>query len=485
VRYSLCFVLAGLAISVYSASSAPLSDLPASETGITSTSVPPPATAPRPALVWQTDYQAAILDAVSRGKYLAVFFYGRGNEAPLNAVAAETFARPELRELLSAMVRAQVSTTASIRVEEQDVVLLAHAAFGKLEGRPGLAILDLADSQSKRYGAVVVAIPLKPGVPWDGSSMAASIRAARPASSSAPVVSRAAYIEPARPKRSSTLPSPARPSPAGSRSAQPAPVIFWHNDYMKAMDEATKRSAMLTVFFPSPTDPRLHQQFEQEVLGDPDVRRRLAETVCVKAPLDAKIKVDGQQTPLLSHSAFAEMLGQPGLAMIDLRHKESKLYGQVVSVFPFLNGQPYTVEQVQVMLGLPEATLTQRTLIYAVSIHPEHPASVTGRIDANLLQEAESHSEYQARIRLQGHHAWESRFHRINAMLGEGLLAREVCAESWPGQSLLESAIECVRCWRLSSGHWSAVSGRQDYFGYDIKCGANGIWYATGIFGSH
>jgi hypothetical protein len=29
------------------------------------------------------------------------------------------------------------------------------------------------------------------------------------------------------------------------------------------------------------------------------------------------------------------------------------------------------------------------------------------------------------------------------------------------------------------------VSSRQDCFGYDIKRGANGIWYATGIFGSH
>jgi hypothetical protein len=104
-------------------------------------------------------------------------------------------------------------------------------------------------------------------------------------------------------------------------------------------------------------------------------------------------------------------------------------------------------------------------------------------MDANLLSEAESHSQYQARIRLQGHHRWAARFPRINALLPQGLTAREVCAESWPGESLVEAAIECVRCWRLSSGHWSAVRARQGRYGYDIKRGGNGIWYATGIFG--
>ncbi|RMG03508.1 MAG: hypothetical protein D6741_02200, partial [Planctomycetota bacterium] len=85
----------------------------------------------------------------------------------------------------------------------------------------------------------------------------------------------------------------------------------------------------------------------------------------------------------------------------------------------------------------------------------------------------------------QGHHNWEQRFHRISAHIPPGTLASEVCAESWPGQHLLESAIECVRCWRLSPGHWHAVSSPQRVFGYDIKRGSNGVWYATGIFGGY
>ncbi len=103
-------------------------------------------------------------------------------------------------------------------------------------------------------------------------------------------------------------------------------------------------------------------------------------------------------------------------------------------------------------------------------------------MNATLVKEAESHSQHQARIRLQGHHQWNTRFHRINAKLPAGLTASEVCAESWAGENLVEAAVECVRCWRLSSGHWSAVRGRHRYYGYDMKRGENGVWYATGIF---
>jgi hypothetical protein len=84
---------------------------------------------------------------------------------------------------------------------------------------------------------------------------------------------------------------------------------------------------------------------------------------------------------------------------------------------------------------------------------------------------------------LQGHHQWDTRFQRINTKLPPDTLACEVCAESWPGENLVEAAIECVRCWRFSEGHWSAVRAEHSVWGYDMKRGTNGIWYATGIFG--
>ena len=262
------------------------------------------------------------------------------------------------------------------------------------------------------------------------------------------------------------------------------PEISWHTDYDRAMAVAKERGKMLLIFFHDPQKSERFDRFQAETLDHPAVRKRLQDYVCARLPLETKIVVDGEELALLEHKAFQEMLGKPGMAILDFAaHPEDKTYGYVVSTFPLTKRLWYGPKQMQVILGLPPGTLTQRTLIYAVRTHPDRPASTDGKIDPNLLKEAESHSRHQARIRRQGHHRWAARFPRINALLPRGLTAREVCAESWPGENLVEAAIECVRCWRLSSGHWSAVRARQRLYGYDMKRGGNGIWYATGVFG--
>ncbi len=263
----------------------------------------------------------------------------------------------------------------------------------------------------------------------------------------------------------------------------PPPEIEWSNKYAEAMTAAEDQNKMMLVYFCDDCADGTCNRFKAETLSDPTVRRKLQDYVCVQLPLDAKITAGGKPVTLLEHGAFHEMLGRPGIAIVDFRSTDAKLRGAVVSTFPITEKLWYTPERMAVILDLPPGTLTQRTLIYAVRIHPDKPASTSGELDANLLEEAESHSEYQARIRLQGHHFWESRFHRIVARLPGGLSAREVCAESWPGENLVEAAIECVRCWRLSDGHWSAVRAASRFFGYDMKRGSNGVWYATGIFG--
>jgi hypothetical protein len=274
-------------------------------------------------------------------------------------------------------------------------------------------------------------------------------------------------------------------APAGEPDAADAapPAISWHANYGQAMSAAQEQGKMLLVFFYDPDNPQQTDRFQTESLDDPAVRQRLEDYVCARLPLDAKITVQGRQVPLLEHEAFAEMLGKPGVAIVDLANPDDANFGYIVSVFPLTSELWYGPQQMQVILDLPPGTLTQRTMIYAVRTHPDRPASTDGQIDPNLLKEAESHSQYQARIRLQGHHHWSTRFQRINAQLPPGLTACEVCAESWPGEHLVEAAIECVRCWRLSSGHWSAVRAPQDRYGYDMKRGTNGVWYATGIFG--
>jgi hypothetical protein len=264
----------------------------------------------------------------------------------------------------------------------------------------------------------------------------------------------------------------------GEADSHPA-KISWETDYLHAMDVANRQEKMLLIFFHNPADPQ-SQRLESETLSKPEVQQKMQDLACLRLPLDAKVAIEGKDVVLLEQPTLSEMLGRPGVAIADFAHAEPKLHGCIVSVFPLTGGMFYGPAEMQVILDLPPGTLTQRTLIYAVRTHPERPASALGRPDDRLLAEAEGHSQHQARIRLQGHHGWDARFPRIAAMLGG--LPREVCAESWPGQKLVESAIECVHCWRQSSGHWSAVQARNRAFGYDMKLGANGVWYATGIF---
>ena len=260
-----------------------------------------------------------------------------------------------------------------------------------------------------------------------------------------------------------------------------ARAVDWMHDYAKATIAADHQNKMLLIYFCDAGDGAACDRFKTETLDDPQVRRKLQDYVCVRLPLDAKIIVDGKPVVLLEHEAFQEMLGKSGVAIVDYRTADAKARGAVVSEFPITEQLWYSPEHMAVILTLPPGTLTQRTLIYAVRTHPDHPASTEGQPLPALLEEAQEHSQYQANVRVQGHQSWNSRFQRIRARLPGGGAPREVCAESWGGQNLVEAAIECVRCWRLSSGHWSAVRARTRFFGYDMKRGANGVWYATGI----
>lgn len=274
-----------------------------------------------------------------------------------------------------------------------------------------------------------------------------------------------------------------------------ATEIVWLSDYAEAVDQANRQGKVLLIYF-TDADERdgdghdsnggkagLCRRFETRALSDRANVQRLQRFVCAKLPLDATVDDDGTLVMLLEDRSFREMLGCPGIAMIDYRDRSDAWFGHVVSTFPLNDQFSYSSRQLAVILDLPPGTLTQRTLVYAVRTHGDRPASTNGHLDPFLVNEANKHSRYQARIRRQGHHQWASRFQRITAVLPPGLTAIEVCAESWPGEGLLEAAVECVRCWRLSPGHWSAVRAKHQRYGYDMKRGSNRIWYATGIFG--
>lgn len=247
----------------------------------------------------------------------------------------------------------------------------------------------------------------------------------------------------------------------------------WHTDAKIAAEEAKKDEKMLLVFFYDDTSS-ISNDFEQKILADPALNDHLADFTLLRQPLPKE-----KEQNALYHK---EMVGLPGLVIHDYNNKDTEHYGQVVSTFPFLKKKAYNLTEILTILDLPEGTLSQRTIIYAIRIHPDKPQSTNGEFNDYLSQEATSHSEYQAKVRQIGHQNWDSRFRRIISKMPNQHSASEVCAQSWPNENILEAAIGCVYCWRYSAGHWKGVSGKHPYYAYDMKKGSNGIWYATGIF---
>lgn len=413
---------------------------------------------------WMNHYGQALQVAEREKKMLLIVFHRPEPDAVDRHFQQRILTDPELQRRLKKYVCARLPLDTLIRLKGKETLLVEHPSFAALERRPGLVIIDYAHPEAPYYGCVVSAFAFEPEACYSVQQMKVILDLPPGELSERYKL----YVERIR-------------AWARHQAAARLP-LNWYEDYATAYWAAYHQGRMLFILFADPEETSLGRQFETQILTDPTVREKLQEYVLVKLPRTAQVIQGGQPVVLLKDPAFSEMLGMEGVAIVDLVHRDQKQYGTVVSVFPFLEGKIYTVEQTNVILTLPPGTLTQRTLIYAVRTHPEQPASTNGQLDPLLVQEAESHAAYQARIQLQGHHHWETRFQRISSRLPGGLWAQEVCAESWPGQNLLEAAIECVRCWRLSAGHWSAVRAAHPRYGYDMKKGDNGVWYATGIF---
>ena len=266
--------------------------------------------------------------------------------------------------------------------------------------------------------------------------------------------------------------------PMAARDTQP----LWLTDYAHASEMARAEERMLLVYFHQDDTAIGKDTFSLQINSSPQLRQLTRRFVTVHLPVSYIASKGNEQFQLISHGAFAELGGRPGLAIVDYANRDSEYYGYTVSVYPFYLPNALAKDRLQSLLTLPPGSLTQRTLMLAVRIHPDRPQSTTGNWSPALTQASHRHSLHMASIHRGGHHNWESRFHRINAQLPSGHMSQEVCAESWPGQGLIEAAVDCVHCWRQSSGHWRAVSRWHSYFGYDMKLGSNGVWYATGIF---
>jgi hypothetical protein len=257
----------------------------------------------------------------------------------------------------------------------------------------------------------------------------------------------------------------------------------WHTDYDLAATVAKKEKKDLVILF------RQDDQLD-EILKDNEVRKHLADFVCLRVP--ASYEYDGQR--LIDHSALEDMMGKPGLAVVNFHDTESPTYRQVISAHPLVGSRygwvpSYGPKEISTILDLPpQATLSQRSMIYAIRVHPDRPRSVLGKLHDAFRGHAQRHSQTQAATQRQHHADIIAASHRMAAETGESVAANsEVVAESWGrvvgGENVLEAAFSCVDAWRHSSGHWDAVSRLHRFFAYDLARGANGTWYATGIFG--
>ncbi|MBN1912154.1 MAG: hypothetical protein JW818_20710 [Pirellulales bacterium] len=417
--------------------------------------------AAEPQAGWMSDYAEAMSRAEKQGKMLLVVFTGQDAACPARAMQDRLQADPALgKRLAEDYVCLSLPADAQIHVGGQPVKVLDHPAFTELDKSPGMAVLDFTAPKAAHYGLVVSTISGVDAKDFSTEKLAILLDLP-PGSPDARAELLATRLE----------------------QAKVGPPLQWLSDYAQATSQAKREGRMLLILFAAEGDAARCDSLEEDVLADTAVRKKLAQFTRLRVPLDATIRMDGKEVRLIDQSGFEEMLGRQGIAIIDYTDPKADFFGTVVSTFPILYGRPYSTDKVLTMLDLPSGTLTQRTLIFAVRIHPERPASTNGQLLNDLAREAASHSDLQARIGRQGHHQWNTRFQRIRSLLPGYSTPSEVCAESWPGEGLLVAAIDCVRCWRLSSGHWSKVRSRHLYFGYDMRRGRNGIWYATGIFG--
>lgn len=107
--------------------------------------------------------------------------------------------------------------------------------------------------------------------------------------------------------------------------------------------------------------------------------------------------------------------------------------------------------------------------------------SLNGQRHPTLQRAAEEHANFQAKHGLQGHQMLQYRMSELSQKL-PGLKFIEVANESWDGQFVGDAIKEAYRSWKLSPGHWEAVNGECDIYGYAMCLGKNNVWYFCAIF---
>ncbi len=264
----------------------------------------------------------------------------------------------------------------------------------------------------------------------------------------------------------------------------PSAEVQWQNDYESAWRKAVSEKKDLFIYF-SQDNHALDNAWR-----DDEVRQKLNQMVCLKVPVD--YVYEGQK--LITRPVFSEMSGKSGFAIMCLCDQNHACYRELISAHPFMSShyswapKTYGLNELKIVLNLSrKLTLSQRSMLFALSVHPVQPKSILGSWNDAFMNHASSHSKKQANMQYQHHADLIGAINRMGSQMGIGLNnGSEVVAESWGavlgGENVLEACYSCIDAWSHSPGHWGAVCRHHRYFGYDIAKGANGTWYATGIF---
>mgnify|MGYP000635364716 CR=1 FL=1 len=171
--------------------------------------------------------------------------------------------------------------------------------------------------------------------------------------------------------------------------AEDPPAIAWQSDYVAAYQKAEAARRMLVIYFSETAPADESQACVATLFAAAEFRRGFAGMTCLRLPLDAKVAdEEGRPIRLIDHFSMTELHKQPGFALIDFREPESKHFARVVSLLPIGGKRRPTIAGVAALADLPAGSLTQRTLIWAVRIHGESPASTSGRFEPILAAAA-------------------------------------------------------------------------------------------------
>lgn len=116
-------------------------------------------------LEWHTDYASAY-HAARKAKQMLVIVFEDARHARVNASFERTvLANPHLARSLSTATRVVLPLSAQrpLTTARKPERLIDHTAFEFMYGRPGVAMIDLTDSRSELFGAVVSAHPFLEG----------------------------------------------------------------------------------------------------------------------------------------------------------------------------------------------------------------------------------------------------------------------------------------------------------------------------------